>query len=137
MLCRQLSGASGFRTMQRRTWTCRHLTCSLDRRLAETRLWLDQVVIGEKLCPFAQPISQPPKLRMRASTADTEDGVVRELAEEAQLLHAGLESPILESPETVLLVLGSRIGGIMLTWQGLTTLSWRLQAEAIVVRYRL
>jgi len=78
--------------------------------------------------PFAHPVREPPQLRLRASSASSEDAVVREVADDAAALRAG--SP--GTAETSLLVLGTSIGGQSLSWRELTHLSWRLQEEVIV-----
>ena len=107
----------------------------LARRLADTRRWLDSIVIGQRLCPFAPPVRQPPALRLRASVAECSCGVAAELAEEAAALRLGLDSPGTEgSPETSLLVLGGTLDNGALGWRELIALSWKLQAEVIVDR---
>mmetsp|Transcript_74388 Transcript_74388/g.206529 ORF Transcript_74388/g.206529 Transcript_74388/m.206529 type:complete len:274 (-) Transcript_74388:71-892(-) len=71
-----------------------------DHRLSATRRWLDTVVIGERLCPFAAPVrTTPGRLRIRASVAKDVAGVVAEVAAEARLLAQGLglECPTLEA----------------------------------------
>jgi hypothetical protein len=90
-------------------------------------------VVGEKLCPFAPPVSAPPKLRIRASSAAHTDEVVAEVAEEASLLRAGIDAPAPAVGHTTLLVLDrEQMGSDMLGWRDLIALSWRIQQEAIV-----
>ena len=93
-----------------------------------TERWLERVVIGEKLCPFAPPVQA--KLRLFASVAADEDEIVAEVATEARLLHQGILTPSDESPETTLLVLPTL--DCTATWQAFVHLSWRLQSDAIV-----
>jgi len=75
------------------------------------------------------------KLRLRASDAADEDGIVMEVAEEAALLRAHLDEAAEptatreQPPETTLLVLSA---ACVRSWLGLVELSWRLQEEAIV-----
>ena len=104
----------------------------LDRRLRETKAWLDRVVIAERLCPFAAPVRAPPKLHLVASRAASSADVVHEIAREADALRAGIGQP--HAAETTLLVLGQTIGDAPLGWLDLVSLSWRLQEEAIVAR---
>ena len=116
-------------------------------RVRATKAWLETIVLGEKLCPFAPPVREPPKLRLRASRASTEDEVVLELREEALLLRAGIDQQQQQQPpqqqpqqqqqigegepppETSLLILSDHLS---LSWRDLTTLSWRLQTEVLV-----
>ena len=93
-----------------------------------TERWLERVVIGKKLCPFAPP-SQA-KLRLLASVAADEEEIVSEVATEARLLHQGILTPGDEFPETTLLVLPTL--DCTATWQAFVHLSWRLQSDAIV-----
>eukprot|EP00928_Gymnodinium_smaydae_P072904 TRINITY_DN56189_c0_g1_i1.p2 TRINITY_DN56189_c0_g1~~TRINITY_DN56189_c0_g1_i1.p2 ORF type:complete len:297 (+),score=68.23 TRINITY_DN56189_c0_g1_i1:37-891(+) len=104
---------------------------SAEARLSATRRWLDDVVIGERLCPFAPPVRAAPRLRLRASEAQDADGVVAEVAREAADLVKGLRAGAGgELPETTLLVLDAA-WDFVADWQALVRLSWRLQAEAI------
>ena len=96
-------------------------------RLLETRRWLDRIVIGAKLCPFAPPVQAANKLKLRDSAASSADGIVMELAEEAAELRDGSTGV-----ETSLLVLGAMQDGRALSWQELIYLSWQLQEEVIV-----
>ena len=100
-------------------------------RIAATRLWLSRVVIGNKLCPFAPPVSTEPKLRLRASAAADEAGVVADVGREALLLREGIRRPDAGLHETTLLVLSGELECCG-TWEAFVQLSWRLQAEAIV-----
>jgi hypothetical protein len=113
-------------------WLCDIAGAHLDRRLRETKCWLDRVVIGERLCPFAPPVRAPPKLRLVGSAATCIDDVVAELAREADALHTAIGTP--NAAETTLLVLDKVIGNAPVSWMDLVSLSWRLQEEAIVAR---
>ncbi|MEG2805246.1 DUF1415 domain-containing protein [Stenotrophomonas sp.] len=50
--------------------------------LAETRLWLEQIVIGLNLCPFAKAVYVKDQVRFVLSDATTPEALVEELAEE-------------------------------------------------------
>ena len=93
-----------------------------------TERWLERVVIGKKLCPFAPPVKA--KLRLLASVAANEEEIVAEVATEARLLHQGILTPSDKFPETTLLVLPTL--DCTATWQAFVHLSWRLQSDAIV-----
>ena len=93
-----------------------------------TERWLERVVIGKKLCPFAPPVKA--KLRLLASVAADEEEIVAEVATEARLLHQGILTPSDKFPETTLLVLPTL--DCTATWQAFVHLSWRLQSDAIV-----
>ena len=112
--------------------TCQELTRRLratsSSSVVLTERWLERVVIGKKLCPFAPP-SQA-KLRLLASVAADEEEIVAEVATEARLLHQGILTPGDEFPETTLLVLPTL--DCTATWQAFVHLSWRLQSDAIV-----
>ena len=105
-------------------------------RIRATRRWLDRVVIGQRLCPFAPPVREPPALNLIGSCATELDAVVEELASAASALRRGLDDPTLAPPagETTLLILDHTIGDSLLGWHDLISLSWRLQEEAIVDR---
>ena len=93
-----------------------------------TERWLERVVIGKKLCPFAPPVQS--KLRLFSSVAADEEEIVAEVAKEAKLLHQGILTPSDEFPETTLLILPTL--DCTATWQAFVHLSWRLQSDAIV-----
>ena len=103
-------------------------------RVQATRRWLDRIVIGQRLCPFAPPVREPPQLNLIASRAASLDEVVHEAVGAASSLRRGIDRPELAPPagETTLLILERSIGGIPLDWRGLISLSWRIQEEAIV-----
>ena len=129
------------------------------RLIDETQNWLDRIVIGQKLCPFAPPVRSPPRLRMVASEATDADQLVEHISAEADLLVAGLLSqngdgddgdnsnadtdddggislPPQPStfPETTLVILNTRIFPAMSDYRNLIRLSWRIQLDCIVNR---
>ncbi len=63
------------------------------------RRWIEEIVIGENLCPFARPVFD--RLRVAVSDARTLDGLIGDLAAELQRL---LDSPAGVLPTTVLAV---------------------------------
>jgi len=50
--------------------------------IAETRTWLEQIVIGLNLCPFAKAVYVKNQVRFVLSDATTPEALVEELAEE-------------------------------------------------------
>ncbi|MBT2767022.1 DUF1415 domain-containing protein [Stenotrophomonas sp. ISL-67] len=54
--------------------------------IAETRVWLEQIVIGLNLCPFAKAVYVKDQVRFVLSDATTVEALVEELAEELVLL---------------------------------------------------
>ena len=54
--------------------------------IAETRMWLEQIVIGLNLCPFAKAVYVKDQVRFVLSDATTVEALVEELAEELVLL---------------------------------------------------
>src|SRR6185312_4826365 len=54
--------------------------------IAETRRWLEQIVIGLNLCPFAKAVYVKDQVRFVLSDATTPEALVEELAEELVLL---------------------------------------------------
>jgi hypothetical protein len=103
-------------------------------RLRATRRWLDRIVIGQRLCPFAPPVRAPPQLNLLVSRAENLDGIVREVAAAATALRRGIDDPTLApaAGETTLIILNEDTGGHPLSWRDLVSLSWRLQEEAIL-----
>jgi len=61
------------------------LTATHDH-IAETRKWLEQIVIGLNLCPFAKAVYVKDQVRFVLSDATTPEALVEELAEELILL---------------------------------------------------
>lgn len=54
--------------------------------IAETKRWLEQIVIGLNLCPFAKAVYVKDQVRFVLSDATTVEALVEELAEELVLL---------------------------------------------------
>jgi len=54
--------------------------------IAETRKWLEQIVIGLNLCPFAKAVYVKDQVRFVLSDATTPEALVEELAQELILL---------------------------------------------------
>lgn len=75
-------------------------TRSDDLAIAETRAWVERVVIGLKLCPFAPLPALKGLIRYARSDAATPEGLVGDLTAELQRLAAS--SP--EEIETTLLI---------------------------------
>ena len=118
------------------------MSCS---RLHATRHWLDRIVIGQRLCPFAPPVRSPPHLNLLISHAEESNEIVHEVASAATALRKGIDNHNYSSTtqassfattaavgETTLIVLKEVIDRQSLSWRDLISLSWRLQEEAIV-----
>ena len=71
-----------------------------DPSIAETRAWVERVVIGLKLCPFAPAPALKGTIRYAMSEAETPEALLEDLATELQRL---AESPP-EELETTLLI---------------------------------
>ena len=54
--------------------------------VAATRLWLERIVIGLNLCPFAKAVYAKEQVRYVLSDATTPEALVEQLAEELVLL---------------------------------------------------
>lgn len=52
----------------------------------DVQQWLEQVVVGLKLCPFAAAPLQHQQIRIRVSTADTDEALLTDLQSELMLL---------------------------------------------------
>ncbi len=67
-----------------------------------TRRWLERAVIGLALCPFAAPVYQSGRLRLRISEAVTTDELIVDLVAELRLLAstdpAAIETTLLVHP---------------------------------------
>lgn len=70
-----------------------------DRVEAAVRRWIERVVIGENLCPFARPVL--PRVRYAISAATDLEALLGDLAAELQRL---LDTPSAALPTTVLVV---------------------------------
>ncbi len=57
-----------------------------DDPIAATRLWLERIVIGLNLCPFAKAVYVKDQVRLVLSDATTPEALVEQLAEELVLL---------------------------------------------------
>ena len=118
-----------------------------ERKKVITQRWLDSIVIKEKLCPFAPPVSREPQLRICISHGTNHDEIVREIESEAHLLvgnrdehkidlndkkddETGME--VIEKPETTLVVLDAEKCPSLSDFRDLVHLSWRVQDESIV-----
>lgn len=107
-------------------------TNNVERRVAATRQWVESIVVGEKLCPFAPPLLQNDGqlLRIVPSQATNEEQAVKEVAFEANLLVGdGWDSKNGIQPETTLLVMDAPF---VHNFKDLVHLSWTLQAEAVL-----
>ena len=109
-------------------------TVSNDTRILATQKWLDTIVIGQKLCPFAPSVRSAPQLRLRVSSSVNEDTLVKEVAVEARILVGkdNRSEKYHPRPETTLLVLNEDIYPEMSDFRNLVKASWRLQAESLV-----
>ena len=58
----------------------------IDDPIAATRLWLERIVIGLNLCPFAKAVYVKEQVRIVLSDATTPEALVEQLAEELVLL---------------------------------------------------
>jgi len=61
---------------------------SAERAIAETRNWLEKVVIGLRLCPFAAVPYQRGQIRYRVSEQGTTAGLAEDLADELRYVAA-------------------------------------------------
>lgn len=61
---------------------------SAEQVVAATRSWLERAVIGLGLCPFAEAVHLRNQIRYRVSEQVSIAGLVQELTEELQQLHA-------------------------------------------------
>lgn len=64
------------------------MTPSSDKVLAETRAWVDRVVIGLNLCPFAKAVQARNQIRYVVSDAQSVDALLATLEEEMDRLVA-------------------------------------------------
>ncbi len=61
----------------------------LDQRekiIAQTKLWVEKVVIGLNFCPFAQPVFEQEKIRFQVSDAQSLECCLEDLMAEAERL---------------------------------------------------
>jgi hypothetical protein len=66
----------------------RTLEVSANTAIARTREWVEKVVIGLNLCPFAAPVHLSGRIHFAASAARSEDDLVGDLAREISALMA-------------------------------------------------
>lgn len=75
---------------------------SEDQVIAETRCWVEQMVIRHNFCPFAHKPARNNAIRYVVSETDNEDGLVEELVNELLLLrdadHERVETTVLVAP---------------------------------------
>jgi hypothetical protein len=101
-----------------------------NRRVAATKQWVETVVIGEKLCPFAPPLLQHETLRIVASNAENAEEAVSQVASEAHLLVGdGWDLSKGIKPETTLVVFDAPF---VKDFRDFVHLSWTLQTNAVL-----
>jgi len=83
----------------KRTENSRSVT-STDEVIAATRAWLEKVVIGLNLCPFAKAVHVGNRIRYVVSDAQTPEALFADLANELQTLAAANPAEV----ETTLLI---------------------------------
>lgn len=66
---------------------CASTSCTATRT---TLNWVDNWVVGQKLCPFAKPLRSADALRIAITHATTEDGVCASFADELGLIEQGI-----------------------------------------------
>lgn len=117
-------------------------------RARQTSKWIDSVVIGQKLCPFAPPVRG--ELRIKVSNAISHDEILREVEKESHLLvgtntldgdsaskriekisHSEQSAVPNVAPETTLIVLDDKRCPSLKDFRELVRLSWRIQEEII------
>jgi len=96
-------------------------------KIQSTRKWLDKIVIGEKLCPFAFTPLNEGKIRIVASNATTAEQAVVDIQREVQEL---MLQPPLPQHETTLVVFDYQYSFVQ-DFLEFVRLSWALQEEAI------
>lgn len=110
--------------------------CSNIRRKIVTQNWLDTIVIGEKLCPFAPPVRKEPQLRITVSNGTTHDEIINDITSEVHCLVGGVNNAekrsTIQRAETTLVVLNEEKCPSLLDFRDLVHLSWRVQDEAII-----
>jgi hypothetical protein len=101
-----------------------------NQRLTATKKWVETVVIGEKLCPFAPPVLHHETLRIVVSDAENAEEAVSLVAAEAHLLvgngwdlSKGIKS------ETTLVVFDAPF---VKDFRDFVNLSWTLQTDAVL-----
>lgn len=105
-----------------------------DLVVASTQRWIERVVIGEKLCPFASPLVASNTLRVVASSAILSNEAVSDVRAEVNLLLSEKDerhskNTILPHPESTLVVFDS---SFVQNFRDFVHLSWTLQEEVVV-----
>lgn len=68
--------------------------------IEKTRQWVEKIVIGLNVCPFAAPVVRTGRLKLVVSAADTAEQLMQDLLAEFQFL---LETPSAETDTTLLI----------------------------------
>ena len=80
-------------------------TISSAEVIARTQLWLDRVVIGLNLCPFAKSVRVKDQIRFTVSTATKPEALAADLVRELELLRDAdpeqLDTTLLIHPDTL------------------------------------
>ncbi len=84
---------------------CLWMTPSAQQATAETRAWVERVVIGLNLCPFAKAVHSKNQVRYVVSQADTPEALLAQLGDEMRLLAAAdpaqVDTTLLIHPEVL------------------------------------
>jgi uncharacterized protein len=95
-----------------------------------TLSWFRNVVVGEKLCPFAPPLlSKPSLLRIISSTARTPDEAVVELGTEIKVL-------VEENPPHETTLITYEMTSWTFDFKDFVRLSWQMQENVVVENYQ-
>lgn len=98
-----------------------------------TRRWLESIVIAQKLCPFAAPVRNPPKMRIHVVHGTNHQELVDAVAFEIHNLVGDEKlSNLPNRPETTLVVLNPQTCPSLKDFRDLIHLSWIVQEEVIV-----
>ena len=115
------------------------MSCVRTKALRRATLkWLDSIVIGEKLCPFAPPVSKAPKLSIAVSHATSEEEIINDVTKEAKLIVQGIKKgtdvtdKARSYPETSLIVIDSDYYPSLSCFRNFVQLSWRIQSECLL-----
>jgi hypothetical protein len=99
---------------------------SSDKRVAATYKWFHTIVLGEKLCPFAPPLSRNPELLRVVSLPNcTKQQAIELVSRQVDELVGQGEDPI---HETTLVVLDSPF---LVDFRDFVRFSWELQEVAV------
>ena len=106
-----------------------------------TLKWLDTIIVGRKLCPFAPSVRHAPKLSLCISDATNDDDVLQAVRTEANLITQGIlraegtlrttATTTAPSPETSLIVLDPDRHPALRCFRNFVQLSWKIQTECI------